>query len=257
VSLPVSLPVDICGNAVALLGRAQADCGGGAAVGGAQGGGLTGGGAPSGSTGGSGSVGGGNQVDIPVEAPVNACGIAVAVLGTATASCQGGSASAGSDSQPRPEHAPPPGSASTPGSKPAVVPSTGSTGSTARTGSTGSTGSTGRKGSRPSPDSRPSPSSTPSPSGSGGHGYHHGTNPLYKAAGGHRAGGHRAGDHGAGLTTSTAVRTVANTGGISSGLLPTTGADLEGLLALAVGGVISGAALLAASRRRVAARGMR
>lgn len=217
-SLPVSAPVDVCGLAVAVLGGAEAGCGGGAAAVGGSAGSSTAGGRTPGSTSGAGSVGGGNQVSIPVSAPVNVCGISVAVLGTASASCQGGA-------------------------------------------------TVGGPGSKPPPPSTPTPStlplSTPPPGSGGGHRHHHHGGKPFKphhktpgghGAGGHSAGGHTTGGHSTGTTNSTAITTVANTGGISSGLLPTTGADLEGLLGLAVGGVISGAALLAASRRRATAR---
>lgn len=36
----------------------------------------------------------GNNVQIPVSAPVNVCGVAVAILGFSDAGCQGGAASA-------------------------------------------------------------------------------------------------------------------------------------------------------------------
>ena len=37
-----------------------------------------------------GSILGGNQVNMPISAPVNVCGLAVGVLGSAFASCGGG-----------------------------------------------------------------------------------------------------------------------------------------------------------------------
>ncbi|WP_017578820.1 chaplin family protein [Nocardiopsis valliformis] len=43
-------------------------------------------------TSGNGSIGGGNQVVLDVDAPVNACGNAIAVLGVAGANCTGGDA---------------------------------------------------------------------------------------------------------------------------------------------------------------------
>jgi hypothetical protein len=86
ISVPVSVPVSICGNAVAVLGQALGLCQGGASTGG------------SGSSGGSGSttsgndsVGGGNQVSVPISVPVDVCGNSVAVLGTAVSHCGGGS----------------------------------------------------------------------------------------------------------------------------------------------------------------------
>jgi len=88
VSVPVSVPLNICGNAVALLGGAQAGCQGGAQVTGA--GALLGGllyGSPS-SGGGLGNIGAvsGTVVKVPVDVAANACGNAI---GNATAQCQG------------------------------------------------------------------------------------------------------------------------------------------------------------------------
>ncbi len=157
VNVPVSVPVDVCGNAAAILGFATATCQGGASVAGpassdasgqAQNGPQTGnisvlhgtnvqvpvviaadacgnsvgnatakchggvhlpaasGLAPGGTSSGHGtqagniSVGSGNDVQIPVSAPVNACGNAVAVLGDSSAGCAGG-ASVGDPVQQR------------------------------------------------------------------------------------------------------------------------------------------------------------
>jgi hypothetical protein len=82
---PVTAPIDVCGNAVAVLGEAYAGCRGGASV---KGGG--GRGAGGNRTDGSHSVLGGNQVVAPITAPINICGNAVAVLGDAAAGCLGG-----------------------------------------------------------------------------------------------------------------------------------------------------------------------
>ena len=84
VSIPISIPVNICGNAVAILGGAFAACNGGASV--SHGSGGTGS-----TTSGNGSIGGGNQVSIPISVPVSVCGNSVAVLGKAAAQCNGGS----------------------------------------------------------------------------------------------------------------------------------------------------------------------
>src|SRR5579859_4829613 len=77
-SVPVSIPVDVCGNALALLGGAFGSCAGGAWT---QSGGGSGGAVTSGNH----SIGGGNQISVPVSIPVNVCGNAVAVLGRAVA----------------------------------------------------------------------------------------------------------------------------------------------------------------------------
>jgi hypothetical protein len=79
---PVSIPVNVCGNAI---GDALAGCAGGASVK-PTGPGRTAGGITSGVH----SIGGGNQVDLPIKAPVNVCGNAAAVLGDAIAGCAGG-----------------------------------------------------------------------------------------------------------------------------------------------------------------------
>ncbi|MEU4570976.1 chaplin family protein [Nonomuraea sp. NPDC023979] len=81
---PVTAPVNVCGNAVALFGEAFAGCKGGVSV--KNGGKGAGGNVTSGRSG----VGSGNQVVAPITAPVNACGNAVAALGLSEAHCKGG-----------------------------------------------------------------------------------------------------------------------------------------------------------------------
>src|ERR1700749_1053813 len=85
INAPINAPIDVCGNAVAVLGGALAGCRGGAAV-------LTtavlkhkppviqG-------TSRNGSILGGNQANVPVTVPVDVCGNAVALLGLADAGC--------------------------------------------------------------------------------------------------------------------------------------------------------------------------
>jgi len=87
---PISVPVNVCGNAVAALGLAEAQCKGGASV------------KRSAhrkvdmkSSGNFGLLNG-NQVFIPISVPINVCGNAVSVLGLAQAQCKGG-ASVGDD----------------------------------------------------------------------------------------------------------------------------------------------------------------
>src|ERR1700760_575644 len=88
---PVSLPVDVCGDAAAVLGLSLAGCGGGASsapsAGLASGTGGAGGLGSADVTSGTGSVAGGNQVGTPVSAPVTACGNEA---GHADARCGGG-----------------------------------------------------------------------------------------------------------------------------------------------------------------------
>jgi len=96
VNAPISAPIDVSGNAVAVAGNSAASSNGGARTGGGTGG--TGSGQ---ATSGKSSVGGGNQVNAPISAPVNVCGNAVAIVGTAQASCAGGATAAGGTSGSR------------------------------------------------------------------------------------------------------------------------------------------------------------
>ncbi|GAA1565222.1 hypothetical protein GCM10009678_55320 [Actinomadura kijaniata] len=79
---PVSAPVNVCGNAAAVVGTASALCKGSSHV---DNEGVGDGMKTSGKV----SVLGGNQAYAPVSAPVNVCGNAAAVVGTAKAVCKG------------------------------------------------------------------------------------------------------------------------------------------------------------------------
>ncbi|MFI0482566.1 chaplin family protein [Actinomadura sp. 9N215] len=92
---PISIPIDVCGNAIAVLGLAKAQCKGGASVE------RKGHGDPKMKTSGNFSILGGNQVYAPISIPVNVCGNAIAVLGLAEAQCKGG-ASVGGGHDPLP-----------------------------------------------------------------------------------------------------------------------------------------------------------
>jgi hypothetical protein len=84
INAPISVPVDVSGNSIAVVGRALAGSTGGSSVRGADvGGGHS-------RTSGAHSIGGGNQINAPVSVPVNACGNAVAVVGRSLAGCEGG-----------------------------------------------------------------------------------------------------------------------------------------------------------------------
>src|SRR5688500_13208493 len=85
VEAPISAPIDISGNALAVFGTANASSHGGAKVVNKDGGGHGGN-----KTSGKHSVAGGNQVNAPISAPINACGNAIAIFGTADAGCKGG-----------------------------------------------------------------------------------------------------------------------------------------------------------------------
>jgi hypothetical protein len=82
-SILVQVPVNACGNGIAVLGFADASCAGGSLASGAAAGGgsLT--------TGYNSGVAGGNQVTNLIQAPINACGNSVAVLGFASSNCGG------------------------------------------------------------------------------------------------------------------------------------------------------------------------
>ncbi|MGI5205073.1 chaplin family protein [Spirillospora sp. CA-108201] len=81
---PISIPVDVCGNAVGVLGAAQAACKGGASV--------KRHGDPKVKMTSTGNFGAANgtQAYVPIKAPINACGNAVSLLGLAEAQCKGG-----------------------------------------------------------------------------------------------------------------------------------------------------------------------
>ncbi|MGH8791832.1 MAG: chaplin family protein [Stackebrandtia sp.] len=87
---PVQTPIDVCGNAAALVGAADAGCTGGADAKISESapakshehGALT-------STNNYGALTG-NQVYAPIQVPVNVCGNSVAAFGAADASCAGG-----------------------------------------------------------------------------------------------------------------------------------------------------------------------
>jgi ChpA-C len=83
---PISVPVNVCGNAISLIaGITQAGCKGGAFVE------RKGDDRPDMKTSGNLSILGGNQVYAPISAPVNVCGNAIgAILGIAQAGCKGG-----------------------------------------------------------------------------------------------------------------------------------------------------------------------
>lgn len=82
----VQAPINVCGNAVGVIGTASAWCKGGAHAS------LPAGALDTTMTS-TGNVGllAGNQIDLIAQVPVNVCGNAISVLGTASAGCEGGS----------------------------------------------------------------------------------------------------------------------------------------------------------------------
>ncbi|GAA1884188.1 chaplin family protein [Actinomadura bangladeshensis] len=91
---PIKLPINVCGNAVAVLGLARAQCEGGASVKG------TGGRDVDMKSAGNFGLLNGNQFFIPISVPINVCGNAVAVLGLAEAQCKGGASVGGGHHEP-------------------------------------------------------------------------------------------------------------------------------------------------------------
>ncbi|QKW33242.1 chaplin [Actinomadura sp. NAK00032] len=102
---PITLPIDVCGNSIAIVGLSRAQCKGGASVSSGGhghhgyrtaepawgGGGWDGGGGHGGmETSGNFSILGGNQVYAPITAPVSVCGNSVAIVGISEAQCKGG-----------------------------------------------------------------------------------------------------------------------------------------------------------------------
>ena len=108
---PISIPIDVCGNAIAVAGLAGAQCEGGASVsshrshggyaadpgyrtagawdGGGYGGGWDDGKGVDMQTSGNFGIANGNQVYAPISVPIDVCGNAVGALGLAQAQCKG------------------------------------------------------------------------------------------------------------------------------------------------------------------------
>lgn len=87
VLLPVQAPIDICGNAVGVIGSAAAGCEGGSAAT------LNpewGFGHFQAVSAGNVGIGNGTQIIAPTQAPIDICGNAVGVIGSAYAGCEGG-----------------------------------------------------------------------------------------------------------------------------------------------------------------------
>jgi hypothetical protein len=81
----LQLPIDVCGNAIGVVGNAQASCAGGATA--TNGGG----GSTTMFSGFNAGIGSGNQVNSLIQAPIDVCGNAIGLFGNAQASCDGGS----------------------------------------------------------------------------------------------------------------------------------------------------------------------
>src|SRR6266540_564343 len=93
-SAPVQAPITVCGNAVAVIGKAQASCQGTATAT------NSGGGSGTGNTSGNYGALNGSQASAPIQLPISLCGNAV---GNAQASCEGGSTATNSGGGSRSE----------------------------------------------------------------------------------------------------------------------------------------------------------
>jgi len=268
VNAPVSAPVDICGNALALLGESRAACAGGASVTGA------GSGAAFERTSGNGSIGGGNQVNAPISAPIDACGNSTAILGSAFAGCRGGASVTGHSSRGGVEETS--GSASLLGGNQVTAPvgtPVSACGNSVAAGSEalsncrgvskfGTPGTPGTPGNPGMPETPGTPGNPGMPGTPGTPG-DLGTPGTPGAPGNPRTPG-TPGTPGTsdrpGGTTSTSgsspqTTTASLVGSSSGGLLPTTGADLAGMLVAGLGAIGAGAvSMVAIRRRRVAGR---
>jgi len=102
VVVPIQVPIDVCGNAIALIGGAQAACDGGAIA-------VNESARTEGNIVSANNYGAlnGTQVVVPIQVPIDVCGNAIALIGGAIASCDGGAAAingGGSDDDGRHQH---------------------------------------------------------------------------------------------------------------------------------------------------------
>ena len=240
-NVPVNAPIDVCGNAAALLGLASAGCVGGASV-------TNGGG--SGSviqhTSGDGSIGGGNQINAPVNVPVDVCGNSAAAAGLAASGCKGGASVKGGTSHVG-QHTSGDGSIgggnqiNAPVNAPVDVcgNAVAVLGNAVAGCKGGATVTSVTKPHHPGKPCKP----------------HHPGKPCKPHHPGKPCKPHHPGKPGT-TTTSTggSPQTTAQTVSSTSGLLPTTGADLAGMVGAALAAIGVGAVSLLSIRRRRTAR---
>jgi hypothetical protein len=253
INLPINAPIDVCGNALALLGNALAGCQGGASV-------HTGGYGPSviQHSSGNGSILGGNQLNAPINAPIDACGNAAAILGNAAAGCRGGSSVwttavikplsgpttfqgtsgdgsiLGGNQLNAPINAP----VNVCGNAVAVL---GNALAGCKGGATVDTSSHSHHPGHPGKPGHPCKPGHPGKPGKPGH-------PGKPGMPG------KPGTPGTTTNTGGSPQTTAQTVSSNSGLLPTTGADLAGMVAGAMAAIAAGVVSLLTVRRRRAAR---
>ena len=244
VGLPLNLSADICGLAIAILGTAESGCQGGAVAQGAQ----VGGGTKTDTSGknvSNTSVASGNKVSVPVSAPVNVCGVSIAILGSAQSGCQGGSTvvvkPAGQGGSGKPGTPGRPGAPGTPGG-PGTPGWPGAPGTPGNPGIPGWPGNPGG----PWPGNPTWPSRPTSP---GGGSTHHHTHHHKRHEKHHKTTPHQSTTTVTSTTKSTTPKPPASTALLASSVLPTTGANLAGLLAAALACLGIGAGVVVAERR--------
>ncbi len=235
--LSVNLPVDVCGISIAVLGNSNAGCAGGATATVPQA--APAANNPSGIA--NTSVGSGNNVSVPVSAPVDVCGVSVAVLGSAQSGCQGSAAvgtpppspvsPGGPGQHPKPGHPnwPPSGP---PGGKPVGG---------------------GGKHRKPPWHHRPHHLGGGHNGGSSNGGHNGGTSGGKHSGHGKHSGRGKSSGNGSAILTTTSTAQSGNiqpSTNLSSGTLPTTGINLFGIAAAATGSLGVGAGSLVVGRRR-------
>jgi LPXTG-motif cell wall-anchored protein len=223
VLLSLDIPADICGLAVAILGTAESGCQGGAGVQGAAigGSGTGAGGTNTGNT----SVASGNKVSVPVRAPISVCGVSIAILGSARSGCQGGTGVVVKPVTPSGPGAP---------------------------GSPGTPGTPGWPGTPGSPGTPGWPGNPGGPSGPTWPGHHHKHHQHHKCGETHHTTTSHHGSTTVTSASSTTPKAPTATGVLASSVLPTTGANLAGLLAAALAFLGLGAGVIFVGRRRTA-----
>jgi LPXTG-motif cell wall-anchored protein len=247
--LPLSAPLNICGVSIAVLGSAQSGCRGGATT--RVQAATVGGSNPIGT--GNTAAASGNTVSAPVSVPVNVCGVSIAVLGSARSRCTGGSTAGNPPGNPGGPMIPggnPPGSGNPPG---------GGNPPGKHHNPPGKHHKPQGHHKPPKGHRKPPKEHRKPPKGQHKHQNHHGKHgggtshggcPGGKSHGGSHTGPSAGGSSQHGMAST--VRTTS-TASLASGTLPTTGIDLLGILAAALGCLGTGAGALLARRRRARA----
>ncbi|GHJ38712.1 chaplin [Streptomyces sp. TS71-3] len=107
VQVPVHIPVNVCGNAVDVLGVFNDASGNACANTSATGGSTGGGSGAAGQSSDSSGVGSGNNVQVPVDVPANVCGVSVNVIGAGNSAGDGSCTNEGGGVDVPPPNNPP------------------------------------------------------------------------------------------------------------------------------------------------------